>query len=593
MSVTNSHHAEKEHTLLSIFSLTCLALMISVPFLVTYHMPPIASFFKEWLAALFGILAALYLAGRNRAQFQLPVVTFVPLLLIIVLGLQVWLLKPDYWQNQFIAALYLGFSALIIVLGSNLRHVLSLEKVVPTLAWAFTSGAALIMVLLFIGKFIPEESAAAFWILNGRAGNVGQTNQFSNFIALGLASLLYLRLTGRVKTSLIIIITAMLLIGLAQAGQRMAILYVLVLSVGGCLLLKTTAAQQTASIRPASLLWLIPGFILAQLVVPWMTFLEPAIMPAERLASTMGGESTRLMLLEQGWSLFLQYPWLGAGWAEFPWYNFNLTEDYPSLKGLWHNTHNLVIQLLAETGITGAFILLAGIGYWLWCQFTAPLTAERWWLLALLSVIGIHSLLEYPLWYVNFLAFASLLLGLGAEKPLQIRFRLAPILFIAVFIFALWSLGNLFSSYRQLETTLSTLREEGLPQAEIDKNLQKLLQLRSETVFTTVADNFLVRVLPDQPALMQDKLAISQLVVENWPGRVEVYNHAYYLAMNNKPVEAQKMMRKAIKQFPEYREAYHRYILAKAVKGNERVLPILIIVQDPYKAAQNIETNSQ
>lgn len=593
MSVASSHHDDTDRTLLSIFSLTCLALMIAVPFLVTYHMPPIASFFKEWLAAVFGVLAALYLAGRNRAQFQLPVITFVPLLLIVVLGLQIWLLKPDYWQNQFIAMLYLGFSALMILLGSNLRHVLTLEKVVPTLAWAFTAGAALIMTLLFIGKFIPESSRMAFWILDGRAGNVGQTNQFSNFIALGLASLLYLRLTGRVNNLVTIIIAAMFLIGLAQAGQRMAILYVLVLSVGGWLLLKTTTAKHSAMIRPVSLLWLIPGFIVAQLIVPWMVFLEPAIMPAERLASTMGNESVRLMLLEQGWRLFLQHPWLGAGWAEFAWYNFNLTEEYPSLQGLWNHTHNLIFQLLAETGLAGVLILIAGLAYWLWHQFTSPLTVERWWLLALLSVIGIHSLLEYPLWYVNFLAFASLLIGLGSEKPLQMRFRLAPFLFIAIFIFALWSVVNLLKSYQQVESTLSSLREQGLPQSEIDKNLEKLLKLRTKTIFTPVADNFLVRVLPDQPALIQDKLLISQLVVENWPGKVEVYNHAYYLAMNDKPVEAQKMMLKAIKQFPEYREAYHRYILAKAVKGNERVLPILIIVQDPYPASENIENTGK
>lgn len=583
MSTPSTSEQVYQHTPLSIFSLISLALMIGVPFLVTYHMPPIASFYKEWLAAVFAVMAGVFLIGRSKAKFQFPVVAFVPLLLLVVLAAQIILLKPDYWQNQFVAMLYLGLSILLIVLAANLKHLVSLQRIVPTLAWAFVAGTTLILLLLVAGKFIGEGSILSLWILNGRAGNVGQVNHFSNFIALGLGSLLYLRMKDRVSTSTTLIISALILLGLAQAGQRMAILYVLLLSVGGWLLAKGSAESERLAIRPVMLLWLIPGFIAAQLIIPYMMFLEPAKVPAQRLMETMGTESNRLMLIEQAWLVFKQNPWLGIGWAEFPWYNFSVTEDYPSLKGLWHHSHNLFMQLLAETGLIGALILLSGMLYWFREQLLANLTIERWWILALLCVIGIHSLLEYPLWYVNFLAFASVLLGLSSERTLQGRFKLAPIFFIAVFIFGCWSLGNIAATYHQLEQTLSELREEGLPQSEIDINLIKLNELRSQTVFTPVADNFLLRVLPNSPELIADKLSISYQVVENWPGRVEVYNHAYLLAMNNHPVEAQAFVRKAIKQFPEYRESYHKFVLRQAVRGEARLLPILILLQDPYE----------
>lgn len=592
MSANTSQKSNIQHRFISKFSLVCLALMIALPFLVTYHMPPIASFFKEWLAALFGVLATLYLVWRNKLELEVPVIALVPLLLMLVLGLQVWVLTPDYWQNQFIAMLYLGLSVLLILLGENLKQELTLEKLVPTLAWAFVVGAILIMILFFIGKFIPEKHELAQWILNGKAGNVGQTNQFSNFIALGIASTLYLSLNGRIGAIAAIIVTTLLLVGLAQAGQRMAILYVLTISLGGWLLISLTDAKRSLEIKPAMLLWLIPGFIAAQLIVPLMTFLQPAPMPVERLASSIGNESTRLMLVEQGWKLFLEHPWIGAGWGEFAWYNFNLTEDYPSLKGLWSHTHNLFIQLLAETGLIGFGVLMIGAAYWFRSLLASSLTIEHWWVVMLLSVIGIHSMLEYPLWYVNFLAFTSLLLGLGSEKAISFKFRLAPVLFLAIFIFSIWSLWNLFTSYRMLESTLTTLRQEGLPQSEIDTNLETLFNLRSTTVFTPVADNFLVRVFPDQPKLVADKLAISQLVVENWPGRVETYNHAYYLALNNRPEDAQEIMRKAIKQFPGYRETFHRYLLTKAVMGEDKVLPLLIIIQDPYKPRDKSTINT-
>lgn len=580
-------NTDKPRSLLASFSIFMLALMCLVPFLSPYHMPPIASFYNEWLAALLAVFASLFLIGHRQEKLQIPLVSFVPLGLMVVLGLQVALGVPDYWQNQFVAMLYLGLSALLMLLAANLRHSLTLDRVVPVIAWAFVIGATTIMILLPIGKLIPEDNALAKWVLDSKSGNIGQVNHFSNYLALGLASLLYLRITNRVNTFVAILISALILIGLAQGGQRMAILYVALLSVGGWLLARPFTNHHKTSIKPISLLWLIPGFIAAQFIVPLLSFLEPAKMPAERLVQTMGTESSRLILVEQAWLLFKQHPWIGAGWAEFSWYNFSITESYPSLKGLWHHAHNLIMQLLAETGIVGALILTVGMLYWFREQFQSQMTAERWWLLALLSVIGIHSMLEYPLWYMTFLAITSLLLGLGSEHPLQVRFNLAPVFFLVIFIFAAWSLGSLQTSYNQLETTLTLLREEGLPQSEIDKNLEKLYQLRETSVFTPVADNFLVRVLPNQPDLLKDKLIISQQVIENWPGRVETYTHAYLLAMNNKPVEAQKMIRMAIKQFPEYREVYHRFVLAQVVKKQQNLLlPILIILQDPYKPVE-------
>ena len=586
MITAASENRIHQKTLLGLFGLSCLALMIVVPFLVTYHVPPIASFYKEWLTVLFGVLASLFLVGRTRANFQFPVVTFIPLLLMVLLGVQVVILEPDYWQNQFIAALYLGFSALIIILAANLRHVMLLPRVVPVLAWAFVIAASLILLLMVISKFLDPKGDLAFWILNGRAGNIGQTNHFSNFMALALGSLLYLSMTGRIGKIATVLISFVILLGLAQAGQRMAILYVGLLSLGGWILARKTSGSETFSIQPITLLWLIPGFIAAQFIVPFLSFLDPATVPAKRLVDAMGKESSRLILLEQGWNVFKAHPWIGLGWGEFAWHNFSITEQYPGLKGMWSHVHNIVLQLMTETGIIGTVIFIGGMLYWLREQFYTNLTIEHWWIYALLSVIGVHSLLEFPLWYTHFLAFASLLLGLSSEKNLEGRFKLAPIAFIAVFVFAFWTLGKMVTDYQRLEEAITTLREDGLSESQIESNLVQFNEIRKGSVFTPFADNFFVRVLPNNRHFYKDKLTISQLVVENWPGKIETYTHAFLLAMNDKPVEAQEMMRKAIKQYPDYRESFHRFLLRRAAKGDDLVLPILLIIQDPYKAPE-------
>ena len=224
--------------------------------------------------------------------------------------------------------------------------------------------------------------------------------------------------------------------------------------------------------------------------------------------------------------------------------------------------------------------------YWFREQFLAKLDIDRWWILALLSILAVHSMLEFPLWYTHFLAFASLLLGLSSEQNFSLRFKLAPIAFASVFIFSCWSLGSLIADYQRLEQAISTLRQEGLPQSRVEENLVSFNEIRKETVFTPYADNFFVRVLPNNKQFFADKLTLSQLVVENWPGKIETYTHAFLLAMNDRPLEAQQMMRKAIKQYPEYRETFHRFVLQRVARGDNLLLPILIIIQDPYKSLE-------
>lgn len=570
---------DNRHTLLSGFAMACLALMCVVPFLQPHHYPPIASFFNEWIAAVLAVGAAVFLIGRSRAQFHFPPLTLVPILLIVLAGVQIILGRADYWQHHFLFMLYLGLAAVMMLLGANLRHLVSLDRIVPVLAWSILTGGVLAMILLIIGRNIGDEHVLAKYILDGRGGNVGQVNHLSNYLAMALASLGYLWLNGRVNRWLFIALTLLLVLGLAIGGQRMAILYVLVLSIGGWLLARSAMpAGQSSSAR--HILWLIPVFIVMQLIAPWLTFLEPAAMPAQRLAETAGQSSTRLMILEQAWMLFREYPWLGAGWGEFAWHNFNLTEQYPDLDGLWNNAHNIVAHSLAELGLVGAVILLTGVIGWLVQQRHGELSLERVWILALLSIVGIHSLLEYPLWYLTFLTLTALLFGLGAQTTWTFRFRLAPVLFLAVFVFACWTLGNMLKHYFVLETTLTELRENQDEIEDVESYIQKLREIRNYSVFSPIADNFIVRVLPYDPQLYRDKLAIHSPVIEHWPGRVEAYTHAALLALNGNGPEAQDMIKKAILQFPEYRKAFHRFVLSKVVKGESDLLPILLYLQD-------------
>src|SRR5690606_32076970 len=97
------------------------------------------------------------------------------------------------------------------------------------------------------------------------------------------------------------------------------------------------------------------------------------------------------------------------------WQSFLLLDAHwvHGVSAMHEHAHNIFIHLLAETGIAGALLLLAGVWAWLRGFQWRNITPEGWWLLALLAIIGIHSLLEYPLWYAYFLGPVALLLGVG------------------------------------------------------------------------------------------------------------------------------------------------------------------------------------
>ena len=89
--------------------------------------------------------------------------------------------------------------------------------------------------------------------------------------------------------------------------------------------------------------------------------------------------------------------------------------------GFNDHAHNLFLNVIAEFGLVGLAVLLAGTIPWLLSLWHQPRTPAMWWLLALIAVLAIHSLLEYPLWYTFFLGVAAIVLGACEVRTLELR----------------------------------------------------------------------------------------------------------------------------------------------------------------------------
>jgi len=141
--------------------------------------------------------------------------------------------------------------------------------------------------------------------------------------------------------------------------------------------------------------WLLPGLLLQ-----WTGFQADGLLA--RFGDAPGCTSRRVL-----WSnvlyLIAQKPWLGWGWGELDYAHYITLFPGPRFCVLLDNAHNLPLQLAVELGLPVALLACGAVLAWVWSarpwRETDPARQLAWGILAL---VGLHSMLEFPLWYGPF-----------------------------------------------------------------------------------------------------------------------------------------------------------------------------------------------
>jgi len=544
-------------------SLLFLALAWVLPFLQWHHQQPIPSFFTEWLAFGLGLLAALPLLSKRYWQpMVLPRSLLFLLGFIAILILQVALDRVAYPQQAFVAALYILWGALMLWLGNQLGRELGLEGIAAVLSWALLTGAALSSVIGLVqhfglytglGSMIDPKTG------NALMANVGQPNHLADYLALGLASLLYLYATARLKPWLAVLLGVLLLCVLALTGSRASWLYLGVFVLLAWLWRKRgdAVAQRILIVT----LLMLPMFAVIQWLahLPSMQGASGAITPTERLFDLANGVDVRLALWREAGQMLVSHPLLGVGFGQFAWQHFQLVSAAavgqsaatltPSFLAntIYNNSHNLFAQIGAEFGGAGLVLLFLGGGVWLRGCLRRPATLSGWWAAALLAVLFIHSMLEYPLWYANFLGIAAILIGAADTHTLGLRLSgLMRAAFGVMLLLAWISLVRIADSYTQLEGLLRN--RPAMPSLqEINRVLR---QVRQESLLAPYSDfAYAISIILDREAL-EAKLALNDAVMRFAPTQEMVYRQALLLALHGDARAAQAMLKRALVVYP-------------------------------------------
>ncbi|TKC89738.1 polymerase [Trinickia terrae] len=443
-------------------SLVLLAFALILPYAVTNHTYPIPTFYSEFTAlALYLMVGAAVLlvvkSVRPRMTYASPLVALVPLAFGLVLVAQTFLLPVAQPSMNWLGAGFLLAAFMAAHSGYGLARANLSEDALCWAAGALIVGAFFAVFCQAVQLFHAEVRFSPFVVAYNITvdrrpfGNMAQANHLATAIAFGMAGAMFLAQTRRLNVLAWAVASLICAVGQALTVSRGPWLQTAVVVVAG-FWMAAAEARRHGGARRNTREWLIPFglvviFVAVNVAVRWANVrynLGLAVSAADRFKD-QGQIAPRIALWKYGLAMFKEHPLLGVGWGEFPRFQFALAKALGGVE-IANNSHDIFIDLLAKSGLAGLGILLIGLVAWLVRMVLAPQCAPRVFGLALIGVLLMHALVEYPQQYMFFLLPAMFIFGLLETRPL--RFVSGGLSFGIQVVLVMGGLAALYPVYR-------------------------------------------------------------------------------------------------------------------------------------------------
>jgi|GEM_PF-4429361 len=413
-------------------SLTLIALFGLMPYISTIKLPPIPSFWAEWIAVvLMGAwIASLRkpagLAGTASATrpVAVPVVVLGFAAFAATLLVQLLLRQPMFRGAPLLTLLALVLAALVSLACARIRAAGEVARVLDV--WSI---ALLFAMLLNLVDVLAERQGLHLYVyhLGTRTppvraeGLLGQPNQLAVFACIASVAAHYLWMRGKLPSiaHVLLSLTASILVA-GSASRAGALLWI----VGA--LLSSLALREHPRRREGWCLLAVSAVLFLASQIGWRLLESPATGGVTVLRSDSLG---RIELLRDSWALIQRHPWGGVGYGNFM--GARWTELSTSLfEPAANHAHNLIAQVLVELGVIGGALVLLPLCWTLWnCANVVTrrdVAPEQFFAAAAVLLLAGYSLVEYPLWYSFFLLPFALLSGLVVQRDFVLRLSPAP-----------------------------------------------------------------------------------------------------------------------------------------------------------------------
>lgn len=401
MNEVDEHFSGKgahEVTRLRIAEIAC-ALAIAIPWISPFSGGPSAQVIP-WLISLFCALVFCAAGGMRR----------LPLSLLVACSLfLVWGAARGHGGLDFFALA--GGIGLVMLSASAGASFASSENGLRSVAWAFLTAAA-INALIGVAQHQGLLPDGSLWLSGGTPGeaegNLRQRNLFASHLSLGMIALAWLFARG-LRMTLAIPFVVLLSVASAASTSRTGLLQLLLLAAFAMVLPGPRRGQRVALGIVG-----LAAYVLATFGLPWL--LELRGIDAGTLferTSKVPLCSSRRTLWANVLTLVAQRPFLGWGWGELDYAHYMVLFDGPRFCDILDNAHNLPLHLAVELGIPAAVMVMLCVAWATWrARPWREINGDRRFAWAILAVLALHSLVEYPLWYGPFQTAAGIALGI-------------------------------------------------------------------------------------------------------------------------------------------------------------------------------------
>lgn len=426
--------------------LACLA--VAFPTLIAYNVSPSATFFNQaaafvgWGGFLLVLATGLGPQARSRSPGALALLGAIVILILAALGASLWQGAP--WPLSLSSAGTLLSAMLTVAVGACLSRADQGERAFKAfciaLVVAGVASSAIGLVEVFAPNLTDGDWIAPAAIAGRATGNLRQPNHLSSLLLWSVVAAVWL---GEARVIY------------REIGWMLALLFVevIVLSasrtglLGMAALLGWGLFDRRLSRSTRILLLCSPLAYLAlwEATALWAHHAQQAFGGEERLSgSGLYVSYSRYKIWWNSLAMIAQHPWLGVGFGEFN-FAWTLTPFPDRPVAFFDHAHNLMLHLGVELGVPLALLVLGLMGYALMqagrCALDdgrepgarstrlfgkvepgeAPPAGQRVPMqraaFVMVFMVGVHSLLEYPLWYSYFLLPAAFAFGLGLERP--------------------------------------------------------------------------------------------------------------------------------------------------------------------------------
>jgi O-antigen ligase len=487
-----------------------LVLCVALPWLNPFASSPstaVIPLLVSWMMAACALLAVVELP-LAKPRWTLTE--------IVVCGaLLVWLAASLLWVPQVVDhALTMGLvaSLMCVWLMAAVGRRAAVDEALLRWLMAGLLAAAVISAVLGMLQYLGLARELSPWVnqpIKGDAfANLRQRNQFASLTSLGLAALLgwvAARAQAQSMTprcwllafALLNVLAAGVACSVSRTGAVQWVLVGVLMAFWGW-----RSAKQDAALGKR-LVWLslaAPVLVVVwSVLMPWLALQTTGEWGASMILRVTGQAQDyaacggRRVLWANVLTMIAQRPWLGWGWGETDYAHF--MTGYSSLRfcDMLDNAHDFPLHVALELGVPFALAVMVLIGVWI-LRRTPWREQQAWRVMAwcLILVLGLHSLLEYPLWYGPFQMTLGLAIGLlwaMPKEPAQAEAQEGPMLVAALLfmgcLYAAWDFNRVGQIYRPAASRDAAYRDNPLHHAKqswLFKNQADFAELTTQTV---------------------------------------------------------------------------------------------------------------